>query len=741
MEVRVPTTSLVEQWRERLEKVFVSLDGARVRLPMNVSTYAGMGRFEPGALVVLDEAHHLGAAWGREVLALLGADHRVLGLTATPPFDTAGWNRFVELVGTQPVQVETPPLVRDGHLCPYQDLVWPVLSDLDDLPELTRVHEALDGAEAMVSDELGTWVSTRLRNDLWALTEGRFARQEGLLVALCRYQHARGFSLPNDLPAEPELLEDPTLHDRALLLSGFGRDRPALRSALEGAGFRLRGRSVVLKDDICWRSLAGSRARVRGCLDVLAAEREARSEGLRALVLTSRDVEGNRLAARQVLKALVSDDRTDPLDPILVTGKVFWVDDDLWPRIQSRLPPLAWRVVGDHHEVDVSSWSTAERVGLATRLLREGICRCLVGTHHLLGEGWDCPAVNCVVDLTGIVSAITVNQVRGRALRPDPDDPSKVASLWDVVALAPGVTGGERMLARAQERHRHTLGIDARGRIRAGISRIDPRLESPVRAVVQELDDLQRSMQARAADTPEVAKRWSVGKGYADRRVWRVEAQREQAPRRTTQHRPQKPIEPGARSLARVQRRRDWASRAVAGAGVLLAATAGVVTAPLSLPLALALGGATAGLALGTSFLVYRRGRETGSHQRATLEALVAALRGLDPEMGPLQIDENEARVDGHPASTRRFAEAAAELLGPVRYPRYLLLEPDGTVWPVPGELGARRDLADGFGAAWAEHVGPCEVLFARQGRGRELLEAAWKVGGREEVEVVEGWE
>jgi hypothetical protein len=32
-------------------------------------------------------------------------------------------------------------------------------------------------------------------------------------------------------------------------------------------------------------------------------------------------------------------------------------------------------------------------------------------------------------------------------------------------------------------------------------------------------------------------------------------------------------------------------------------------------------------------------------------------------------------------------------------------------------------------------------VLYARQGRGRELLAALWKAGGREPVEVVEGWE
>lgn len=741
VEVFVPTTTLVEQWRERVATVLVSVGQDGAAPPVRVSTYASLaspGSLPPRALVILDEAHHLGAAWGRELLERLEPASRVLGLTATPPHGTPGWNRFLELVGDQPVTVETPPLVRDGHLSPYQDLIWPVLADLDDLPQLREVHQGLQDAERSVERELGLWVSARLREDLWTLTEARFSKQEGLLVALCRHQRARGFSLPNDLPGEPELLAAPTLHDRALLLWRFGQDRPELRKALERAGFRVRGRSLVLQDDVCWRSLAASESRVRGCLEVLVCEHAARADDLRALVLTSRDIEGGPLGARQVLKALVADERTDPLDPILVTGKVFWVDDDLWPRIAGRLPPLPWQRVGDHHEVDVSQWSVADRIGLATKLLREGTCRCLVGTHHLLGEGWDCPAVNCVVDLTGIVSAVTVNQVRGRALRRDPNDPSKVASLWEVLSLAPGAAGGERMLEKARERHLHTLGIDERGRIRAGITRIDSRLDQGIEEVVRHLPALQATMAERTREGPAVAARWAVGKSYADRRVWRVEAH--SLPRtRATALRPAKPKPAQPRSVAHLVVKRRLGGAAIGAAGLAVGAAGAMLGLPvLGIP-ALVAATAIAGLGCGAGLWMGLRTHPSLRH-RAILEALAAALRSLDPNLGELTMEDGEASVSGPPQSTRRFAEAAAELLGPVRYPRYLLLEPDGLAWPVPGELGARRDLADTFAAAWAEHVGDVEVLFARQGRGRELLEAAWRSGSREPVEVVESW-
>ncbi|MFH1469784.1 MAG: DEAD/DEAH box helicase family protein [Pseudomonadota bacterium] len=738
VEVRVPTTTLVEQWRTRIAQDLVRL--GQQAPPIRVATYAADADLAEGALVVLDEAHHLGSAWGQALLDRLRPGHRVLGLTATPPLDSPGWDRFLTLVGEQPVEVDAPPLVRDGQLCPYQDLIWPVLTDADDLPELAAAERALAAAEAEVAEPLGLWVSRRLREDLWALTEARFAHDKGLLVALCRFQRARGFDLPNDLPADPELLARPTLHDRALLLWSFGFEQPGIKAALRAAGFVARGHTLALQDDLGWRALATSHARLRGCLDLLAGERRARGDGLRALVLASRDVEGARLGAREVLRALVSDERTDPLDPILVTGQTFWVDDDLFPRIQARLPDLPWQRVGDHHEVDVAAWPVADRVALATRLLAEGRIRCLVGTHHLLGEGWDCPPVNCVVDLTGIVGAVTVNQVRGRALRPDPGDPSKVASLWEVLVLAPGLAGGERMLERARERHRHTLGLDPQGRIRAGISRIDPRFERSPEALAPEVPALQRAMLARAAEAPAVARRWSVGQAYADRRVWR--AATPAAPRGTpTRHRPEKPVPAERSSLTRTRTRRTVTAAGIAVGSAALGIAAAALGAALLGPFGLALGPLAVLPGWGGAALWFAWGRGEAAHRRAVLEALAAALRRIDPSVGRLLLTAEDAQVEGPPAATRRFAEAAAELLGPARYPRYLLLEPDGGAWPVPTELGARRDLADAFAAAWAQHVGPCEVIYARQGRGRELLVALWRAGGRQAVEVVEGWE
>ncbi len=57
LEVRVPTGALVNQWQQRLAENVVAIgEGERPRF--RVSTYAGLGDFMPGSLVILDEAHN-----------------------------------------------------------------------------------------------------------------------------------------------------------------------------------------------------------------------------------------------------------------------------------------------------------------------------------------------------------------------------------------------------------------------------------------------------------------------------------------------------------------------------------------------------------------------------------------------------------------------------------------------------------------------------------------------------------
>ena len=124
----VPTRVLVEQWVRVLGARYPGAvgrfgDGQRDEQPITVSTYASalvhaerLGqRF---GLLVVDEAHHFGGGGQDEILELSLAPAR-LGLTATPPDDSARLQRLSDLVGPVVYQLHIDDLAG-RFLAPYE---------------------------------------------------------------------------------------------------------------------------------------------------------------------------------------------------------------------------------------------------------------------------------------------------------------------------------------------------------------------------------------------------------------------------------------------------------------------------------------------------------------------------------------------------------------------------------------------------------------------------------------------
>ena len=75
------------------------------------------------------------------------------------------------------------------------------------------------------------------------------------------------------------------------------------------------------------------------------------------------------------------------------------------------------------------------------------------------------------------------------------------------------------------------------------------------------------------------------------------------------------------------------------------------------------------------------------------------------------------------------FADALAELLGPVHNPRYLLTRSGRVLWrrrvdfhAVPRVLGVNRERAAALQDAWRRRLGPTELIYTRNGDGRRQL-------------------
>jgi len=132
-------------------------------------------------LVIFDECHHLSGYWAQVaylLVQILGAD-RVLGLTATPPdpddLDPAEYEMHKELLHEIDFKLSTPAVVKDGHLVPYQDLVYFTRPEADELEYVRNCSKSLESVLLMVEEHSGTKLSQWLQEELNSIPEKSFA--------------------------------------------------------------------------------------------------------------------------------------------------------------------------------------------------------------------------------------------------------------------------------------------------------------------------------------------------------------------------------------------------------------------------------------------------------------------------------------------------------------------------------------------------------------------------------------
>lgn len=132
--ILVPTRVLLDQWARALAAAWSYPigrlgDGDHHLAPITVSTFASAIAWAPRigdrfGLVVVDEAHHVGAMCPTEVLEMLVAPHR-LGLTATPPTEPETRERLARFLGPVVYGLSIDDLAGDA-LSEYQLVTVPI---------------------------------------------------------------------------------------------------------------------------------------------------------------------------------------------------------------------------------------------------------------------------------------------------------------------------------------------------------------------------------------------------------------------------------------------------------------------------------------------------------------------------------------------------------------------------------------------------------------------------------------
>ncbi|MBM3875679.1 MAG: DEAD/DEAH box helicase [Verrucomicrobia bacterium] len=605
-----------------------------------------------------------------------------------------------------------PDLAKEFSQCSESMVAW-----------VTRVLAERRLPTGVVKD----WLSFERRDPVFA-DAGRWFLQGR------KHQLPEGVPPPPELPADDPNLEL-TIHvpvlDRYIRHRLRGSADPQDHAIAERAIRRLRLFGVQVTEtgtQACvspvGRVMAYARGKTAAVLSILKAERAALGDRIRAVIVadfertSSVDTEVKHLldeeagGAVAAFRALLGDPETDALDPVLVTGSTVLVDDDLAPRLGEAA--AAWLSAnrrdvrfefGDEQGFKImrgsgSDWCPQTYVTLITELFQRGLTKCLVGTRGLLGEGWDAHKVNVLIDLTTVTTSMSVNQLRGRSFRLDPDDPAKLADNWDVVCIAPEFSKGLDDYERFIGKHRVLFGLTDDGVVEKGVGHVHAAFtELKPELVEGSIGPLNAEMLNRVNRRTEFRKLWRIGEPYHPEPVRALELKLGGGG--------------GAMGFPPFAGATPWSARS----------------------LALAVGEAVLGALVESGLLKSRRnihgGERTGGYVRVFLE---------------------EATGD----ESRLFTEALHEALGALGRPRYVIprsVDRVEATWlsrllpkvigqyfqsrrrelimwhAVPSALAKHRDLVAVYQRHWNLRVSPGTAVYAHQGEGEQLVADARATG------------
>ncbi len=727
--------------------------------------------------LILDEAHHLRVEWWKALSEVLESvtDIKLVSLTATPPYDVSGheWNRYHELCGSIDEEISVPELVRSGTLCPHQDYVWTVVP-LKNERELVREY---DESVTKICDDLFEDVRFQgaVERHPWLqgseIDESEILDKPELAVALLVYQKAKKSELPSILLQAMDL-EAPDIPDLSrrwwqVLIKGFLFDNSWTMSE-EDEEYRTLTAQHLRAKHLLWRRelrltesrlvkshLTLSSAKIRACVNIHRVERRLRGEGLRQVILTDfiRDKEFDKpvaadeqpLGAWPIFRALLM--KLGPersRDIVLLTGRLVVVHEQALGELQQMVGADAVTVsplVTFPGFYRISARGNV-LVTAVTTLLMKGVVRTLVGTRALLGEGWDAPAINSLVLASFVGSYMLTNQMRGRAIRIDKQNPDKASSIWHIVAIAPRIESGLMDLRELYRRFDTFVGLDEKKpiienglkRLRLlhfhqllDLSHLYLKFFSNSRYAIRRLRNIDR-----------LAHRWqeAIEMGEAHQVVPTVEAEK---PITVSPFHFKKTLKYllwemlgtfmmvfgyGMSSMS-FEAKDNTEAFVLIGFAILISGIIGAIAVLPKLIKAiiiwarhLPVDGTVRQMAMAVRDSLCEADFILGSPGRYPVRSIVFDDGSVSLSLGTGSFYEKSL-----------FADCMEELLGEIGNPRYLITRRKmkksmGRMdyHAVPQILGQKKEFANIFKEAWERRIGPTDLIYARGEEGRKIL-------------------
>ncbi len=485
-----PTTAIREQWGERFKNLFLdntedfslffSNDLHQIKL-VNSITYqalytavdkisttededidcsdvdilATMREFGIKT-VCLDEAHHLKNEWQKALekfISALDKDVKIISLTATPPYDSEGseWSRYMNICGEIDEEIFVPELVCQNTLCPHQDYVYfnyPTEAEIESFR--THKERALLAVEDLGKLDLFDHVCQSLNAERDYDILFSDAKQYIALVTLLKYY---GFEIDKKLIREltakrglPPFKMQYAEMAISFLLNGelvTEEEKSEIISVLKNHSVYEKKKVTLDLNERLKRTLISSVGKLESIKRIASNEVSAMGERLRMLVLTD-------YIKKENLLKIASAEEFNSVNIVSIFETLRRAN------LKVNIGVLSGSLVILPKSIDLSNikhkkediadtdYCTVEFAGALHRgvdyvgkLFEKGKIQILIGTKSLLGEGWDSPCINSLILASFVGSFVLSNQMRGRAIRIDKNDPQKSANIWHLVTVEP----------------------------------------------------------------------------------------------------------------------------------------------------------------------------------------------------------------------------------------------------------------------------------------------------------------
>lgn len=490
---------------------------------MEVMKNVGLGT------ICLDECHHLRSEWWKalENFRKSFENAKVISLTATPPYDStpAMWKRYIDMCGEIDEEITIPELVKEQSLCPHQDYVmfnYPTKEENQEIDKFkqnseTMLHKLMAdiGLAEVVKSHKGLYGETSddllLENPAYLSSILIFLQEKNIPYPgrLLRLLGAK--RLPRMEAKWMELLLQGILYDDTESYFCDKVYRENLIRELKAAGLLEKRKVCMAASTAVEKMLIRSKGKIESIKKIVASEYSNMGRSLRLLILTdyirkecekslgNADEDINQMGVLpffEILRRMTEDEAfqkqmskcesANKLRLGVLCGTMVIIPAEAREYLiqltgQDKVAFSEAGMLAEEDYLVVKAIGNAHFLTAAvTELFSRGYIQVLIGTKSLLGEGWDAPCVNSLILASFVGSFMLSNQMRGRAIRVDKDNPDKTSNIWHLVCVNPAKPGMEhetgvnsedyQMLTRRME---HFLGLHyEENTIENGIARL-----------------------------------------------------------------------------------------------------------------------------------------------------------------------------------------------------------------------------------------------------------------------------